>query len=177
MTLKPELVIKPKLVIVVAFTENRVIGNDGALPWHLPADLFHFKRLTVGKPVIMGRKVYDAIGKPLPQRQNIILSRNDNFKAEGCTVVSSKAEALAATELQASEPLVTEIAIIGGSQIYNLFLPEVQRIEQTLIHAQLTGDTFFAKPAGNWEIIAERFRPADLKNKYDMTFQTLIRKD
>lgn len=165
MTLHPK---KSRLTFVVAMAENRVIGKDGDLPWRLPADLAHFKRLTVGKPVVMGRKVYDSIGRPLPDRQNIVLTRNPDFQAPGCIVVHSSGEALEA----AAGP---DIMIIGGEEIYRLYLPQVGRVELTLIHAEIGGDTFFPELPGQWMETARRERAADERNPYDLSFLTLER--
>ncbi|GGO37922.1 dihydrofolate reductase [Deinococcus humi] len=159
----------PSLTFVVAMAENRVIGRDGDLPWRLPADLAHFKRLTVGKPVVMGRKVYDSIGKPLPERQNIVLTRNPAFQAPGCAVVHSPLEALDAAGN------VPEIMIIGGEEIYRLYLSQVGRVELTLVHAEIEGDTVFPVLPGEWSETARRERAADERNPYDLTFMTLER--
>lgn len=161
---------RPELVAIVAMTENRVIGKGGGMPWHLPADLAHFRRLSVGKPNIMGRKVYDSLGQALPGRDNIVLTRNPSFQAPGCQVVHTPQEALKAAGNAA------EIAILGGEEIYRLYLGQLTRIELTLIHAELEGDTFFPELPGEWEVTAERARPADEKNRYDLTFRTLIRR-
>lgn len=159
-----------ELVAIVAFTENRVIGAGGGLPWHLPADFAHFKRLSMGKPNIMGRKVWDSLGgKALSGRQNIVLTRDPSWQAQGAQVAHSPQEAL---ELAGDVP---EIAIIGGEQIYRLYLEALTRVEQTIIHAQIAGDTFFPELPGEWQLVAEQFRPADERNGYDMTFQTLRR--
>lgn len=149
--------------------ENRVIGRDGDLPWRLPADLAHFKRLTVGKPVVMGRKVYDSIGKPLSDRTNIVLTRNLDFQAPGCVVVHSPAQAL---EAAGDAP---EIMVIGGEEIYKLYLAQLERVELTLVHAQIEGDTFFPELPGNWTETARRERAADTRNPYDLSFLTLGR--
>ena len=160
---------RPCLTYVVAMADNRVIGMDGDLPWRLPADLAHFKRLTVGKPVVMGRKVYDSIGKPLSERQNIVLTRNPAFQAPGCAVVHSPQEALDAAGN------VSEIMIIGGEEIYRLYLPQVGRVELTLVHAEIEGDTVFPELPGEWNETARRERAADERNPYDLTFMTLER--
>ncbi|MFC4424680.1 dihydrofolate reductase [Deinococcus navajonensis] len=160
----------PELVAIVAMTENRVIGRDGGMPWHLPADLAHFRRLSVGKPNIMGRKVYDSLGgRPLPGRDNIVLTRNPAFEAPGCVVAHSPQQAL-----QAAGD-VPEIAILGGEEIYRLYLPRLTRVELTLIHTTLEGDTFFPEFDGTWTVVAERERPADERNRYALTFRTLKR--
>lgn len=148
-------------------TENHVIGKDDGMPWHLPADFAHFKRLSLNKPNIMGRKVFDTLRrKPLPNRQNIVLTRNRALQAEGCTVVHTPAEALAAA---GDAP---EIAIIGGEEIYRLYWERLTRLEITVIHAVLDGDTFFPEVGAEWRLVNETFRPADEKNRYDLTFQT-----
>ncbi|MFD1731682.1 dihydrofolate reductase [Deinococcus malanensis] len=146
-----------ELVAIVAMTKNRVIGKDGGMPWHLPADLAHFRRLSVGKPNIMGRKVYDSLGQALPGRDNIVLTRNPGFLAPGCSVVHTPQEALKAA---GDAP---EIAILGGEEIYRLYLQKLTRVEQTVIHAVLDGDTFFPELPGEWEVSAERERAADEK--------------
>lgn len=156
------------LTCVVAMAENRVIGRDGDLPWHLPADLAHFKRLTVGKPVIMGRKVYDSIGRPLLDRQNIVLTRNPEFEAPGCAVVHSPEDALNAAD-------APDIMILGGEEIYRLYLPQTARVELTLVHARIVGDTFFPELPGQWTETARRERAADERNPYDLSFLTLER--
>lgn len=158
---------KPELVAIAALTENRVIGKDGGMPWHLPADFAHFKRLSKHKPNIMGRKVWESLGaKPLPERQNIVLTRNPDLGAEGAVVVHSPAEAL---EAAGDAP---EIAIIGGEEIYRLYWTQLTRLELTLIHTELAGDTFFPELGPEWRLVQEKFRPADEKNKYDLAFQT-----
>lgn len=159
-----------ELVAIVALSENRVIGRAGALPWRLPADLAHFKRLSIGKPNIMGRKVWASLGgQALPGRQNIVLSRQPDFRAQDASVAHSPEEAL---ELAAGAP---EIVIIGGEQIYWLYLPLLSRVEQTTVHARIEGDTFFPPLPGTWEVVSERRREADERNPFDLTFQTLRR--
>ncbi|MEI6487284.1 MAG: dihydrofolate reductase [Sphingomonadales bacterium] len=127
------------ITLVVARARNGVIGNSGALPWHLPADLKHFKALTIGKPVVMGRKTFESIGKPLPGRQNIVLTRQPGWSAPGVTVVPNLAEAIAAAGL---DPRVRgHIMIIGGAEIYALALPIATRVELTEVDAEPEGDT------------------------------------
>jgi len=116
---------------------NRVIGRDNALPWRLPADLAYFKRVTMGHPVVMGRRTYESIGKPLPGRQNIVVSRNREFEAPGCTVVASLEEAWkAAGDAQ-------EVSVIGGTSIFAETLPIADRIHLTEVQAEVPGDTWF----------------------------------
>lgn len=148
------------ITIVVARARNGVIGNNGALPWHLPADLKRFKAITVGKPVVMGRKTFESIGKPLPGRHNIVLTRQEGWSADGVTVVPNLAEAVAAAGL---DPRIRgHIMIIGGAEIYALALPIATRVELTEVDALPEGDTFLADfdPA-RWEEIARVTHEAD----------------
>lgn len=162
---------RPLIIQVAAMTENRVIGRDNDMPWHLPADLAHFKQTTLGKPIIMGRKAHEAIGRPLPGRHNIVMTRNQAYTADGCTVVHSAEQAIEAAGS------VTEIAVIGGEDIYRLFLPITDLIHLTLIHAEIEGDTWFPElDVHNWRLAEARERPADENNPYRMTFQRLERK-
>lgn len=128
------------LSFVVARADNGVIGRDNALPWHLPADLRHFKRLTVGKPVVMGRRTFDSIGKPLPGRHNIVLTRQAGWRAEGVTVVANLAEAIAAAGLNPNAR-ADEVMIIGGATVYADALPSATRVYLTEVHAAPDGDT------------------------------------
>ncbi len=166
---------QPELVAVVAMTENRVIGRDGGLPWHLPADLAHFRRLSQGRPNVMGRRVWDSLGgQPLPDRPNIVLTRRPDFAAPGALAAHSPAEALELAQAHLLE--WPEIAIIGGAQIYELYADQLTRLELTRIHAQIEGDTFMPDLPGDWVLTAEQFRPADERNPYDMTFETYQRR-
>ncbi|HEX5513016.1 MAG TPA: dihydrofolate reductase [Gammaproteobacteria bacterium] len=160
----------PLISQVVAMAENRVIGRDNALPWHLPADLAHFKRVTMGKPIVMGRKAFEAIGRPLPGRHNIVMTRNPNYTAPGCSVVHSREQAIAAAGA------VEEIAVIGGEDIYRLFLPITDLIHLTVVHAEIDGDTWYpALDETAWRTASQDERPADDKNPYRMTFTQLRR--
>lgn len=151
-------------------TENRVIGRDNAMPWHLPADLAHFKRLTLDKPVIMGRKVFESLGRrPLPHRHNIVLSRDPSYDASGCTLAATPDAALAAAGA------VGEVMIIGGEQIYRLFLPHAQRVYLTLIHTHLDGDTVFPELGPEWLESERESRSEDDRNPYALTFLTYQR--
>jgi dihydrofolate reductase len=123
--------------IIAAMAENRVIGRDGAIPWDIPADLQRFRDLTMGHPVVMGRKTFAAIGRPLPGRENIILTRQPGYRAEGCRVAPSLEEALAACTG------ADEVFICGGEDIYRQALPLADRIYLTVIHRECAGDTFF----------------------------------
>ncbi len=129
-----------ELVLVVARADNGVIGADGGLPWRLSEDLKRFKRLTIGKPVVMGRKTFDSIGKPLPGRHNIVLTRDAGWAAPGVTVATNLAEAIAAAGLD-PRARADAIMVIGGAQIYAEALPSATRIELTEVHAVPAGDT------------------------------------
>lgn len=152
---------RPQIVLVVATADNGVIGRDGAMPWHLPADLRRFRRMTVGKPVIMGRKTFESIGKPLPGRHNIVLTRNDEWTADGVTVVRNLAEAIAAAGLD-PRARAPEIMVIGGAEIYGLAMPVATRIELTRIHVRPEGDTVFPEPdPAAWAEVARETHAAE----------------
>ncbi len=158
-----------KLTAVVAASDNDVIGRGNALPWHLPADLAHFKRLTMGKPILMGRRTFEAIGRPLPGRRNLVLSRG-GFAAPGVETVASLE---AATDLLEGEP---ELMIIGGAQLYQQALPLIDTIHLTRVHCQMQGDAYLpALPAGQWREVAREERAADDRNVHAMSFVTLER--
>lgn len=143
-----------ELVFIYARAANGVIGREGHLPWHLPADLRHFKALTMGKPMIMGRKTFDSFPTPLPGRRHIVLTRDCDWQAEGAEVARSVDEALA---------LVGdgEVAVIGGAQIYALLLDRAARIELTEIHADYEGDTVMPPLGPEWREVAREEHPAD----------------
>ena len=146
---------KPRLSLIAAVAANGVIGSDNALPWRLPEDLKRFKALTLGHPVIMGRKTYESIGRPLPGRRNIVVTRNAAYQTDGCEVVASLAAALAACQGGSDE-----IFVIGGAQIYAEALPLAQRLYLTEIHAGFAGDAHFpAFDRNTWrETARERHR-------------------
>lgn len=125
------------ICLIAALAANRVIGKDNAMPWHLPADLKRFKALTLGHAVLMGRKTYESIGKPLPGRRNLVITRNRDYRAPGCEVVHSLDAALAAC------PGADVIFVIGGAELYRQALPRARRLEFTEIHAEFDGDTRF----------------------------------
>ncbi|AAU38465.1 type 3 dihydrofolate reductase [[Mannheimia] succiniciproducens] len=158
------------LSLIVAATKNHVIGKDNQMPWHLPADLKWFKENTLGKPVIMGRKTFESIGRPLPKRVNIVLSRHP-FEHEG--VIWKESLESAVDFLKDS----AEIMLIGGGQLFEQYLSQADKLYFTEIQTELEGDTFF--PAINtdeWEISYEEYRPADENNAYDLRFLILERK-
>lgn len=159
-----------KLSLIVAMSENRVIGRDGDLPWHLSADLKRFKRLTMNHHIIMGRKTYESIGRPLPGRTSIVLSRRDELHYADVRVVNTLAEAC---DVAADDD---EAFIIGGAQIYELAFPQVQRLYLTQVHAKVGGETFFPVIVDDeWRIIDESQHAADSRNDYASTFQVLDR--
>jgi dihydrofolate reductase len=132
-----------RICLVAAMSENHVIGVNNALPWKIPEDMKHFVSLTMGRPVIMGRKTFESIKKPLPGRTNIVISRN--FKAAGVTVVRSLPEAVAEAKKIAGRDRQKEIMIIGGGQIYEQALPFADRLYLTIVHKKIEGDTYFPK--------------------------------
>jgi dihydrofolate reductase len=151
----------PEIVLVVAAADNGVIGKDGAMPWHLPADLRRFKRITTGKPVIMGRKTFESIGKPLPGRHNIVLTRDPRWRAPGATLAPNLAEAIAAAGLD-PRARADELMVIGGAEIYALARPIATRIELTRIHVSPDGDTWFPDPdPADWREAAREDHAAD----------------
>lgn len=155
---------------IVAMSKNCVIGVNNELPWRLPADLKYFKSITMGKPIVMGRKTFESIGKPLPGRDNIILTRDQDFKAEGCCIVHDVKETL---ELCKDRD---EIMIIGGAQIFEQFLPMTDRLYVTYVEVELEGDVFFPFfELTEWRETNRMLYPADEKNKYSCVFCTLER--
>ncbi len=156
--------------IIAALAENRVIGVNNTLPWRLPNDLKHFRRLTTGHAIIMGRKNYESIGRPLPERTNIVVTRNRDYRASGCLVAHSLDEALA---LAQNDP---EIFIIGGAEIYREALARADRLYLTQVHAAVDGDTFFPETNRNdWEETTRERHGADDKHAYAYSFVVLER--
>jgi len=150
--------------------ENRVIGVNNTLPWRLPADLKHFRQLTTGHAVIMGRRNYESIGKPLPDRTNIVVTQNPHYQAPGCVVVHSIDEALRRT---ANDP---EIFIIGGAKIYEQTLDRANRLYLTLVHATISGDTYFPEfNRAQWIEREKEWHEADEKNSCAYSFITFDR--
>ena len=152
------------LSLLVAAAENNVIGKDNQLPWHLPNDLKYFKNLTWGMPILMGRKTFESIGKPLPGRKSIVITRNKDWQHEHVTTVHSIEEAVQnATALG-----VKEVFVIGGAEIFKTSLGTANRIYLTRIHQEFEGDVYFPEvSAAEWQLISSRFCQADEKNKYD----------
>jgi dihydrofolate reductase len=157
--------------MIAAMANNRVIGSDNTMPWHLPADLGHFKRVTLGKPIVMGRKTYQSIGRALPGRLNIVISRDDNFDPEDATVVRDCEQAISAAGK------VDEVMIIGGGTIYQYFLPLCHRLYLTQIELDVAGDTYFPdyQSEYRWQISEKESLLPDAKNPFHYHFITLTK--
>lgn len=152
----------PTVKLVVAYSTNRVIGRDNTLPWHLPGDLAHFKRSTLGRPIIMGRKTWESIGRPLPGRLNLVISHNAAFKAPGASVHASLPRALAACDRQA------EVCVIGGARVFDDALAFADEIIATEVHAHIEGDTFFAPlQPDQWSEVERCPQPAENGFNFD----------
>ncbi|WP_067223032.1 type 3 dihydrofolate reductase [Marinomonas gallaica] len=159
------------LSLIVAMSTNRVIGINNSLPWHLPNDLKYFKQVTMGKPIVMGRNTYESIGKPLPGRRNIVISRNPDYQPDGVDVVSSLDAAIKLGEDICLIDGHEEVMIIGGAQIYALALPRVDRLYITHVDAEVNGDAFFPEVDwDNYEKIGEESFAAEGPNPYDYRF-------
>jgi dihydrofolate reductase len=160
-----------KRSLVVAVARNGVIGRDNALPWHLPADLAHFKRVTLGHPIVMGRRTYESIGKPLPGRKNIVVTHNRAFDAPGCTVVTSLDEAWR----EAGN--ADEVCVIGGTTLFEETLPIADVIHLTEVEAEVEGDTWFPRfDRSEWRETEVARHPADERNAYPIRILELERK-
>ena len=147
------------ITLIAAMGKNRVIGMNGRMPWHIPAELQHFKMATMGKTIVMGRKTWQAIGRPLPGRQNIVVSRNPDFHAEGVDLATSLEDAVAMSEND-------EVMIIGGGQLYALALPLAKRLVLTLIDIEPEADTWFPEwSEQEWSQTSEKHYPVDENNK------------
>ncbi|MGY4674244.1 dihydrofolate reductase [Ursidibacter arcticus] len=157
--------------LIVARTLNKVIGKDNAMPWHLPVDLAWFRQNTVGKPVIMGRKTYESIGRLLPKRPNIILSRS-NFVVEGAYSATSLEQAVELAKNLASEQ---EIMILGGGELFKQAMPLANKLYLTEIQANIDGDTFFEFDEQEWKLIQENWSEIDEQNAYRCRFMLLTR--
>jgi dihydrofolate reductase len=156
----------PTITLIVAVADSGVIGRDNTLPWHLPEDLKRFKRITMGKPMIMGRKTFESIGKPLPGRQNIVVTRDTNYHRDGVTVAH---DAEGAVRAAADAP---EIMVIGGAELFRAFLPRATRVHLTRVHGNIAGDvTWQALDEGDWHLVERETRPADERHAYAMTFE------
>ena len=158
------------ITIIAAIAENNALGKDNQLIWHLPADLKRFKKVTLNHAVIMGRKTYESLGKPLPNRTNIIITRNGDFKAEGCVVVNSLQQAIEASK-EDQNPY-----ILGGAEIYKQAIEIADKLDLTFVHHQFEADAFFPKIDKTiWKETSREDFKADKKNKYDFSFVTFER--
>jgi dihydrofolate reductase len=156
----------PLITLIVAVADSGAIGRDNALPWHLPEDLKHFKRLTLGKPVLMGRKTFESIGKPLPGRHNIVVTRDANYRRDGVTVVHDVDAAIHA----AGE--VPQIMVIGGAELFRVFLPRAGRVHFTRVHADISGDVHWpALDERVWRVVESERHEADERHAHAYTFE------
>lgn len=156
----------PPLALIAALARNRVIGRDNRLPWHLPADLRFFKQTTMGKPLLMGRRTWESIGRPLLGRRMIVLSRDSAYQASGCVVARSLDEALA------NAGAAPEIMVIGGTSLYAQTLPLAERLYLTRVDADVPGDAWFPEWEGrDWRLVAEEMHPADTEHVWPYRFQ------
>jgi dihydrofolate reductase len=161
---------KPRISLIVAVADNGVIGRDNALPWSLPEDLKRFKRITMGKPILMGRKTFESIGRPLPGRLNIVVTRDRAYARDGVSVVHDVDDALRAAGDAA------EIMVIGGADVFRLFLPRATRVHLTRVHGHVEGNIFWSElDVREWRVVAREERAADERHAYSMTFEDLER--
>lgn len=159
------------IIMIAAAAENNALGKDNGLVWHLPDDFKRFKNLTSGHPIIMGRKTFESFQKPLPNRLHIIITRQKNYQAEGCLVVSNLEKAIALTDKN------QDAFVIGGGEIYQQALRFSDKIELTRVHDSFEADTFFPEiDEKEWQLIQEEYHPKDEKHKIDFTYQTFTRK-
>ena len=165
-----------RLSLIAAVADNGTIGRDGGLPWRLSNDLRYFRATTMGKPVIMGRKTYESIGKPLPGRPNVVVTRNADFAPEGVTVAADLNAAIAAAEALAKEAGVEEILVIGGGALYDAALSRADRLYLTEVHAEIEGDVHFPDLYRNeWREISRVSHPAGEKDEHPHSFVVLER--
>ncbi|MGB9113975.1 dihydrofolate reductase [Bradyrhizobium sp.] len=166
-----------EIVLIVAVADNGVIGAGGAIPWRLKTDLQRFKTMTMGKPVVMGRKTFISLRRPLPGRTNIVLTRDGDFRGAGAVVTTSLADARAVATGDALRRFVTEIAVIGGAEIYAQWMGYADRLEVTEVHAHPEGDTYLAAiDAANWEEVARVRHSAGPDDSADFSFVTYRRR-
>ena len=158
--------------LIWAMNDARVIGIENRLPWKLPADMKWFRRHTLGKPVIMGRSTFESFGaRPLPERLNIVVSKNGAYQADGAVMAASLEDALH------KAGAVEEVMIIGGSSIYQQMLPRADRLYMTVVHTEVNGDAWFPEfDQSQWQVVEEEHHTADEKNPYDYSFYILTRK-
>ena len=169
---------RPQIILIVAVAENGVIGANGAMPWRLKSDMQRLKALTMGKPIVMGRKTFESFPRgPLPGRTNIVVTRDATFRAAGAVVATSFADAMAVATGDALRRFATEIAVIGGAEIYALAMDRADRVEITEVHARPDGDTRFAEIAvSDWEEVARVRNPAGPDDSADFSYVTFRRR-
>ncbi|WP_444882982.1 dihydrofolate reductase [Microbulbifer sp. PSTR4-B] len=155
------------IALIAAVARNGAIGRDNELPWRLSGDLQFFKRTTMGKPVVMGRKTFESIGRPLPGRVNIVITRNPDWQADGVEVASTLEAALELADKHAQEAGAGELMVIGGAQIYRLSMPYAARLYVTEVDAEVAGDAFFPEVNDSWVEVARECYPACDKNEYN----------
>lgn len=164
-----------RLSIIVAAAENGAIGRDNALPWHLPGDLAYFRRVTMGKPVVMGRKTFESIGRPLPGRTNIVITRDRSWRHEGVHALASLEQALVLAADVAVADGADELMVIGGAEIYAAALPLAARVYLTEVHAEIEGDVFFPElDRADWREVSRERQPA-AEGGHDYSFVVLER--
>lgn len=160
-----------RINLIVAVAANNVIGADGGLPWYLPNDFKYFKRITMGKPIVMGRRTWESIGRPLPGRQNIVLTRDDEFNAPGALVVTSAEAAIEAAGDAG------DLMVIGGAQVYALFLNQAERIYLTRVATDARGDTLFPELDSRcWRLASSEQHPADDRHAVAYDFRVYERR-
>lgn len=164
------------IVFVVAIAENGAIGQANTIPWRLKSDMQRFKQLTMGKPVVMGRKTFQSFRKPLPGRTNIVMTRDASFTAPGALVVTSLEQALAVARGDALRRFATEIAVIGGAEIYTQWLPYADRLEITEVHKDVAGDVSFRPDLSGFEEVARMLNKAGPDDSVDFSYVTWRRK-
>jgi len=165
-----------EIVFVVAIAENGVIGAGGAIPWRIKSDMQRFKALTIGKPVIMGRKTFESLRRPLPNRTNIVITRDADYRAAGAIVTTSAADAGAVARGDALRRSVAEIAVIGGAEIYRQWLDRADRLEITEVHARPEGDTHFDIDRAEWNEVERIRHPAGADDSADFSYVTYRRR-
>ena len=167
-----------RLCLIAAVAENGVVGNNNALPWHLPADLQYFKRKTLGKPIVMGRKTFESIGRPLPGRTNIVVSRNKSYAPEGVEVVDSVESSLALAAEIARTDGQEDLMVIGGAAIYAAALPLAECLYITEVHGEVAGDAYFPEVDWReWREVSRQRNPAPEPGGYDFSFVVFHRRD
>lgn len=158
--------------LIAAVAKNNVLGKDNKIPWHLPADMAYFSKMTTGHHIVMGSNTYESIGRPLPNRTNIVLAKDRDYKAEGCVVVNSIEEATDYAKKNEEK----ELMVCGGASVYKQFLPKADKVYLTEINAEFDGDVFFPELGPQWKLVSSEKHAPDEKNKYEYNFNVYIKK-